>query len=145
MAKELAMLERNEIGRSIRRYFIQKEKEARRPTITFNPLEGFTALSDFTKGLKSIRFNNVKMYPYQAVRKNLGYSAKSSSANHKRNYGQHFLKMGEILYVSEEFASHLAHSRACYLNREKMKHAQPVLPLNFGDPTGLLGQEGGLL
>ena len=142
MAKELAMLERNEVGRSIRRYFIQKEKEARRPMINFNPLEGFKQ-KDFLTGLKPFKINDQKLWPYREVIKRIGYSPRSGAASRKRSYGQHFMKVGETLYITEEFAQHLAHSRAVYVNRERMKNAQPLLPFNFGDATGLLGQKGG--
>lgn len=142
MAKELAMLERNEEGRQIRRYFIRKEKEARIPTINFKPLEGFT-MENFTKGMKPFRINNCNLFPFREVCRRLGYSDRASAASRKKNYGQHFMKVGEVLYITEEYAHHMAHSRACYVNRERLKQAQPVLPFNFGDPSGLLGQEGG--
>lgn len=138
MAKELAMLERNEVGRAIRRYFIQKEKEARKPVINFDPLREFKQ-EDFLKGLKPFKINNQLLWPYREIVKRIGYSVRSGPAQRKRNYPQHFLKVGEVLYITEDFAHHLAHSRCVYANRQRMKAAQPLLPFNFGDATSLKG------
>ena len=137
MAKELAMLERNEIGRAMRRYFILKEKESRKPVINFEPLAGFK-LDEFTRGLKPFKINNQLLWPYQDVLRKIGFSNKASSSNRKKNYGQHFLKVGQILYITDQFAKHLAHSRCVYVNRIKMKETQPLLPFNFGESNQLM-------
>ena len=113
-----------------------------RKTGSFNPLAEFKADS-FEKDLKVFKMNGRRLYPYREVVKRLGYNPRTSPNSRKKVYGQHFIKVGEILYITEEFAEHLAHSRAVYCNRVRMKAAQPLLPLNFGEPSGLMNQKGG--
>jgi phage anti-repressor protein len=126
MAKELAMLERNEIGQSIRRYFIQKEKEAR--GISHLPKE-----AGLFKGIKPRRVNDRLMYPYREVLARCGYSTKASSSQRKERYWMHFVKDGNVLLITQEFALHLYRQRQVMSNRAAMLASQPVLPLNFGD------------
>jgi len=130
-AKELAMLERNEIGRTIRRYFIQKEKEAR-------GISHLPSAAHLFKGIHPKRINNREMYPYREILTRCGYSAKSSSSNRKDRYWMHFIKDGNILFITKEFAMHMHHSRQVYINRSVMKASQPVLPLGFGDSSQLM-------
>lgn len=125
-AKEMAMLEENEIGRQIRRYFIAKEKELR--AISHLPKE-----QQFLKGVSTQKVNGQKMYAYKQVRERAGYSTKSSSATHKLRYPNHFVLMGTVLYVTQEFAHHLYHQRQVFNNRAALKAMQPVLPFNFGE------------
>ena len=127
MAKELAMLEKNEIGRQIRRYFIAKEKELR--AISHLPKE-----QQFLKGVSTQKVNGQKMYAYKQVRERAGYSTRGSSATHKLRYPNHFVLMGTVLYVTQEFAHHLYHQRQVFNNRAALKAMQPVLPFNFGKP-----------
>lgn len=125
MAKEMAMLEENEIGRHIRRYFIAKEKEAR--GISNLPKE-----REVFKGLPRKRINDRIMLPYAAVKERCGYSRRSSSATHRHRYWMHFIKEGNQLWVTEAFAQHLYHQKQVFINRAAMLNAQPVLPFNFG-------------
>ena len=134
MCKELGMLERSEVGRIIRKAFIQKEKEAR--GISSLPRE-----AALFKGLKARNINSRKMYPYMEVRTRAGYSPKGSSAGHRHRYWMHFIKEGSVLYCTEEFALHLYHQRQVINNRHTLAATQPVLPLNFGD-VSLLNQGG---
>lgn len=129
MAKELAMVERNEIGRSIRRYFIQKEKEAR--GIGHLPKE-----AGLFKGMKPRRFNDRTMYPYREVLVRCGYKP-SNNGGRTQRYWMHFVKEDKRLFVTEEFALHLYRQKQVYLNRAAMLATQPVLPLNFGDVSQL--------
>ena len=131
LAKELSMLEENEIGRGFRRYFIQKEKEARGVSQLPNERELF-------KGLKAKRINDRELYPYAAVLERAGYS-KNTNGNRRHRYWMHFVKEGNILYVTKEFALHLYHQKRVYNNRAAMLASQPVLPLNFGSPLQLQG------
>lgn len=57
-AKELAMLERNEIGRMIRRYFIQKEKESRGEVLAL-PKDNRVFAQ-----LKTLNINGRTLYPF---------------------------------------------------------------------------------
>lgn len=125
-AKELAMLEKNEIGRSIRRYFIQKEKESR---IGILPRE-----AGIFKGLKPKTINSRKMYPYRQYLLGVGYGAKSSGYHYKAAYPGHFITMDNTAYISEELALQVYHSRRLAAAREANKAMQPVLPFNFGEP-----------
>lgn len=123
-AKELAMLEENEVGRSIRRYFITKEKELKR----INQLPKEQALF---KGLKAKTINNRRLYPYVQVLARCGYNPKNNSSSRKAKYWMHFVKEGKISYVTEEFALHLYKQRQVYNNRAAMQAMQPVLALDF--------------
>lgn len=125
MAKELAMLERNEVGRNIRRYFIAKEKEVRGIA---QPLPHITGLF---KGLEKQKINNRQLLPYREVLIRCGYSANNNGGRSQR-YPQHFVRFGKLLYITEEFALHLYHQKQVFNNRIVLKNSQPVLPLDFG-------------
>lgn len=125
-AKELAMLERNEVGRNIRRYFIAKEKELR--GISHLPKEAV-----LFKGLKAKRINDRELYPYSDIRERAGYS-RHGGGSHRARYWMHFIKDGHTLYVTAEFALHLLRQKQVMNNRVVMQAAQPVLPLDFGNP-----------
>jgi phage anti-repressor protein len=131
MAKELAMLERNDIGRNVRRYFIAKEKELR--ALSHLPQE-----PELFKGLKGKKINDRQMYPYREVLTRAGYSPNANSSRRHR-YWMHFIKEGNVLFVTKEFALHLYHQKRVFANRAAMLLAQPVLPFNFGEPLLLQG------
>lgn len=132
MAKELAMVERNEQGRTIRRWFISKEKELReaKGKYTLPPMK--KAL----KGVKTVKINGQKLYNYKEVLVRAGYSPNVNSAR-KRNYAMHFILFDNRSYITEDYANHLVHSRAVYANRKVLQAAQHVLPLDFGDNSVL--------
>ncbi|MBS1740710.1 MAG: antA/AntB antirepressor family protein [Bacteroidetes bacterium] len=132
-AKELAMLEENEIGRDIRRYFIAKEKEARGISLLPREREAF-------KGLPRKRFNNRTMLPYRDALVRIGYS-RNNNGGRAHRYWMHFIKEGNVLWVTEEFAAHLFHQKQVYANRAVMLASQPVLPFGWGD-SSLLNQGG---
>ena len=135
MAKELAMLERNEIGRDIRRYFIQAEKQAR-AGITIAPLPDTKALF---KALPTERINGRVLYPYKEVCQLLGLSTNSGSYDKRKAvYAQHFIRVGHPFYITSEFAAHLHLTCSVNVNRQKIKNMQPILPQGFGDTAGLL-------
>ena len=130
MAKELAMLERNEVGRAIRLYFIHKEKEAR--AISHLPKE-----AGLFSGIKPRRVNDRTLYPYKAVLARCGYSTRASTGQRRARYWMHFVKEGHQLFITQEFALHLFRQKQVMVNRAVMANMQPVLPLNFGDPKQL--------
>lgn len=124
MAKHIAMLENNEVGYAVRNVFIQKEKEAR--GITHLPVE-----KQLLKGLKPQRISDKLMYPYTEVLERCGYSTRSSSSSRKAKYWMHFVKFGNKLYITEEFALQLYKQRQVISNRAALVAMQPVLPLSF--------------
>lgn len=73
MAKELCMVERNELGRMWRQYFIQKEKEAR--GVSHLPVE-----SKLFSGIKPVGINGRRLYPYKEILGKCGYSTRSSTS-----------------------------------------------------------------
>ena len=125
-AKEMAMVEENEIGRKIRRMFIAKEKELRALSLLPKAPQLF-------KGLKAKWFNNNEMYPYREIKRRSGYSIKSSSANHKNRYWMHFVKEGALLYCTKAFSLQLYYQKQVINNRTVLVNMNPVLPQNFGD------------
>lgn len=136
MAKELAMLERNEVGRAMRRYFIAMEKRAKLAQVA---LPQVAKTNEILHGLKALKFNNRKMYVYKDVLRAFGYNTTSGgSSQRKKAYGHHFINFGDKLYITEEYAKHLAASKAVSLNREVIKAMPAVIPSNFGEQTNLL-------
>jgi phage anti-repressor protein len=131
MAKEIAMLEENEIGRQIRKYFIAKEKELR--GISQLPKE-----SQLFKGLKCKTFNGRKMYQYTEVLERCGYNRRNNYAGRKQRYWMHFVMEGKLNFITEEFAMHLYHSRRVLENRKTMLASKPVITTLFGDNSFLL-------
>lgn len=126
MCKELGMLERSEVGKAIRKKFIEKEKQLR--SISQLPRE-----TTLFKGVKAKRINDRVLYPYREVLVRCGYNA-NNNGNRRHRYWMHFIKDGTILYVTEEFAIHLYRQKQVLHNRAAMLASQPVLPLHFGGP-----------
>lgn len=125
MAKELSMLERNEVGRNVRRYFIAKEKELR-------GISHLPPAKNLLTGMVPIVINNRELYPYRAIRERLGYATKTSTHHYRNQYMHHFVVQGEVLLCTREFATHLYHQRQVTINRKVLKEMQAVLPFQKG-------------
>lgn len=134
MAKELAMLERNETGRKVRRYFIAVEKEARAAAATAKMLP---------KSIHSTEMNGRRMYPFLKLAYKLGYKPGGSLYGKRKCYPNHFVTFNKLVYCTEEFGSLLAMQRTVTRHRATVKEMQPVLPFNFGQQ--LLPMKGGML
>lgn len=132
MAKELAMLERNEIGQRIRRYFIAVEKEAR---------EMYEASRLIPKRIRKREINGRRLYPFAGVAKALGYSSGGSLYYRRKTYPNHFLRLDKVWHCTEEMANIMALARQVEVQRAKVREMQPVIPLDFGDTQLLM--EGG--
>ena len=131
MAKELAMLERNDTGRMVRRYFIAVEKEAREAAATGRMVP---------KGVKSMELNGRKLYPYRRLAEKLGYSTGGNLYDRRHRYPNHFVVFNKMVYCTEEMANLMAMWKSTVRHRETIKAMQPVLPLGFGEPLMLGGQ-----
>ena len=131
MAKELSMLERNEIGRQVRRYFIAVEKQARAER---KPISGLPT------DIESISINGRAMYPFKRMALALGYTSGGGIYERKRRYPNHFIEFDKITYVSEELATLMMYQRQQLNYRAMVKDMEPVLPLDWGtQPLELKG------
>lgn len=128
MAKELAMIERNDVGRKVRRYFIAVEKEMR---------EAYKTGRILPKGIKSSEINGRKLYPYLKLATKLGYKSGGGLYSRRRNYPNHFVRLNKLWYCTEEMANLLAMYKSTVNHRETIRHMQPVLPLTFGSTLDL--------
>lgn len=131
MAKELAMLERNEIGRSIRRYFIKAEKEARARQLPAT----FTFASD----LKVIDLNGRKLVPYREFLVSIGHAPGGGAYARKKRYPNHFITFNGLDHVSTDLAGIIGLNWLLIKKRKEVKAMQPLLPIEFGSPLQLKG------
>jgi phage anti-repressor protein len=137
MAKELAMLERNEVGKQIRRYFIEAEKELR----TKRLYAASSSVTEIGKRVKPININGRKLYDYRQCQVLLGFSPRSSISNVRRaGYAGLIVVFDGKSYCSEEYLKVMMSSAKTRALRAEAKAAKPVLPENFGQfPLQLKG------
>ncbi|MBS1776028.1 MAG: antA/AntB antirepressor family protein [Bacteroidetes bacterium] len=135
-AKEMAMLERNEIGRMIRRYFIQKEKEARGEVLAL-PRED---LKQIFAGLTPLRLNRRTLYPFRKTMIAIGSNHPSGPEYHyRKRYPNRFVSYDDVHYISEELALQIYYNRLVTATRKANKKMQPVLPPDFSDKKEIQG------
>jgi len=89
-AKELAIVERNEIGRKIRRYFIETEEKYRQIQWL---------------GLPTVVLNDKILVNYKSTLRTLGYSIKSGAVNTRKRYNsEEFYKIFNQNFITITFA-----------------------------------------
>lgn len=131
MAKELAMLERNEIGRGIRRYFIRSEKELRSKQLP--------ASFKLPAGINTVNVNGRKVLPYREFLTSIGCMPGGGAYARKRRYPNHFINFNGVDHVSVDLAQIIGMNWQLINRRKEVKQMQPLLPLEFGAPLQLKG------
>ena len=118
MAKELAMVERNEWGRKIRRYFIEMEKIAHQSIIKMPP---------------SLNVYGKEALPYIESLLLHGYSVNSGSYHRRiRKYLQHFYRTAQgKWYINREFFEALLQLRNGYQQLTKVQGLPQVVQLEL--------------
>ena len=87
------MLQRNDVSRHLRRYFIDKEKELR--AISHLPQQ-----TEFFKGLLLSSINGHEFYHYKTILERASYSTRSGSSRRRHAYGGHFVQVGRDWYIT---------------------------------------------
>lgn len=127
MAKELCMVEENDIGRVFRRYFIEAEKELRTKRLYAQT----STLSEISKRVPTHLLGDRKLYHLRSVQKLLGFSTRTSTNNiRKINFGL-ILNVNRHAYISEEIVRILMNRATGKALRAEAKVAKPVAPLEF--------------
>ncbi|WP_288898727.1 antA/AntB antirepressor family protein [uncultured Capnocytophaga sp.] len=118
MAKEIAMVERTEVGKEIRNYFIEMERIARKSLIKMPP---------------SLNVYGKEALPYIEWLLLHQYSVTSGQYHHRiRKYPQHFHRTAEgKWYINKEFAEALLQLRNGYQQLTKVQGLPQVVQLEL--------------
>ncbi|MGV4439914.1 antA/AntB antirepressor family protein [Ornithobacterium rhinotracheale] len=113
MAKELCLLQNNEIGRAYRKYLIAFEENAKK---------------QFIQMPKSINVFGMEALPYDWWLLQNGYSVSSGQRNRRiKNHPEHFYKGTNGWYINKLYAEALL---AIKLGKEKLQQVQALPQLN---------------
>lgn len=118
IAEMIAMFERNDIGRQIRKQLISQESSS-----IFNDPKKL-------KGLPTYEHNGQKMYRYADVLNELGYRKGGSNYKNAEKYPNDFANVEGTILVSEQYAIVMSHRRIARNLLAEIKARQLELPFN---------------